>query len=518
MKKKLKITLMSSKILFSLIFLVTLVSCEYEFPEPTATQEPSSTQADFSNLIVLGSSNQAGFMDGALYNDGQLNSAGKLLSNQFYVVSNKAFNLPSINSRYGFNTLILPNNENRGRYELWFNQKNSRTPDRLSVPGEPISSFSGSLSEIQNLSVPGFRLAHFNQMGNFNLPLANRFGQQLNSKSLVNYANDQNASFFVIDPGIDDILGYALAGGSGTLNPTGTVADYQINDATATSVFSNELNSIINNLGLGGTNSSKSAVIANIPDITDFPYFHSSFYDITPYIENSQLARNRAYSATFNEIVLQYNNQPNLGDAMKRPFLDLAEDRRGNWGIVIVDPNLAPIVNFRARIAGRDTTVTLPSIRHMTPNELVVFEVSGLLGVGDFGLPLNPVPNNQSLTMVQINSIKQRIDEFNQIIKSLVDSKSNLALANIYSESKKLHEGRNRSLRTSPQGILINGLILRPNTIENGAFSADGIHFNPRGNAWFANIILKSINEKFNGNLPLLNVNSYRGNFFENNF
>ncbi|MFC2187327.1 hypothetical protein ACFCT7_08400 [Fulvivirgaceae bacterium LMO-SS25] len=509
---------MSFKLLFSLILLAVLASCKYEFPEPIAVQEPTSNQADFSNLIVIGSSNQAGYMDGALYNNGESNSVGKLLSQQFYIVSDNTFNIPSINSRYGFNTQIIPNENNRGRYELWFNQNNAIAPDRLSVPGEPISLFNEPLSNIQNLSIPGFRLVHFNQAGHFDLPHAARFGQQLNSKSLTDYANDQNASFYVIDSGLDDILGYALAGGSGTYNPTGIVSDYQINDATAPGTFANELSSIINGLGLDGSNSTKNAVIANIPDITDFPYFHSTYYDITPYIDNSQLARNRAYVTTFNEIILQYNNQPNLEEDKKRPFLDLAEDRRGNWGIVIVDPELEPIVGFEARIAGRDTVVTLPSIRHMTPNELVVYEVTDLLGIGDYGLPLNPVPNNQSLTMAQINNIKQRIDEFNQILESLINSQNNLALADIYSESKKLHEGRNRSLRTSPPGILINGLILRPNSIENGAFSADGIHFNPRGNAWFANIILKSINDKFEGTLPLLDVNTFRGNFFENNF
>ncbi|MFZ6664263.1 hypothetical protein [Peijinzhouia sedimentorum] len=511
---------MKHKLLFSLFFLsiMIVVGCKYEFPEPIVIQEPTSDQADFSNLIIIGSSNQAGYMDGALYNDGESNSVGKLLGQQFYMASDKPFNVPLINSRYGFNTQITPNENNRGRYELWFNQNNSLTPDRLSVPGEPISVFNGSLSEIQNLSIPGFRLAHFNQTSTFDLPLATRFGQQLNSKSLIDYANDQDASFYVIDPGLDDILGYALAGGSGTLNPTGMVTDYQVNDATATSLFANELTSIISNLGLSGSSSTKNAVIANIPDITDFPYFHSAYYDITPYIDNSQLSRNRAYVALFNEILLQYNNQPNLEEAKKRPFLDFAEDRRGNWGIVIVDPELEPIVNFQARIAGRDTLVILPSIRHMTPNELVTYEVTELLGIGDYGLPLNPVPNNQSLTLSQINNIKQRTQEFNQIISALVTSQDNLALADIYLESKILHEGRNRFLKFPPPGILINGLILRPNTVENGAFSADGIHFNPRGNAWFANIILKSINDKFEGNLPLLNTNTFRGNFFENNF
>jgi len=509
---------MSSKLLFIFILSAALLGCEYEFPEPIATQEPTSTQADFSNLVVIGSSNLAGYMDGALYNDGEANSVGKLLSKQFYIVSNRTFNNTSINSRYGFNTFISPNEENRGRFELWFNQRNSLSPNRLSVPGEAISSFNGSLSDIQNLSIPGFRLVHFNQTGEFDLPLAARLGQQLNSKSLVNYANDQSPSFFVIDPGLDDILGYAIAGGSGVLNPTGNVFNYEKNDATSVNLFANELSSIINQLGLGSGNSNRNAIIANVPDITDFPYFHSSFYDITPYINNSQLPRNRAYAADFNNIILQYNNQPNLPENKRRPFIDLAEDRRGNWGIIIVDPELEPVVNFQARIAGRDTLVTLPSIRHMTQNELVVFEVRDLLGTGDYGLPLNPVPNNQSLTINQINNIKLRTQEYNQVIKSLVDSHNNLALADLYAESKILHAGRNRFLRTSPPGILIDGLALLPSTTENGAFSADGIHFNPRGNAWFANIILKSINSKFDGTLPLLNTNIYRGNFFENNF
>ena len=50
-----------------------MVSCTYEFPE-NPIPEPTTGQADFSKMVVIGDGIAAGFMDGALYTRGQQNS------------------------------------------------------------------------------------------------------------------------------------------------------------------------------------------------------------------------------------------------------------------------------------------------------------------------------------------------------------------------------------------------------------------------------------------------------------
>lgn len=50
--------------------------------------------------------------------------------------------------------------------------------------------------------------------------------------------------------------------------------------------------------------------------------------------------------------------------------------------------------------------------------------------------------------------------------------------------------------------------------VSGGAYSLDGIHFNAKGNALLANEFLKSINQKYNSRIPLLNANLYKGIYF----
>jgi hypothetical protein len=48
-----------------------LASCSYDFPIDEI-QEPTSGNADFTKMVVIGDGIAAGFMDGALYDRGQL--------------------------------------------------------------------------------------------------------------------------------------------------------------------------------------------------------------------------------------------------------------------------------------------------------------------------------------------------------------------------------------------------------------------------------------------------------------
>jgi hypothetical protein len=64
----------------------------------------------------------------------------------------------------------------------------------------------------------------------------------------------------------------------------------------------------------------------------------------------------------------------------------------------------------------------------------------------------------------------------------------------------------------------VDGVPLDPDMDQDGAFSLDGIYFNQRGNAFIANAIIREINNQYEANIPTVIVNSFRGNYYENNF
>lgn len=494
---------------------IALIACSYQFPENPAIEPVSSTQADFSNTVFVGSSMLSGFMDGSLYNESENFGVSSLIANQINLGSTREFNFPKIESEFGLNTLHQSSSNNVGRFELRYQDSQSAFVSKLTRNSSGLTAHNESLSTFQGLAIPRFRSVHLNEVGTFNNPYATRFSQSLGNNSLVDFAMSQNPSFIVIDPGYEDILGFAIAGGTGSLNPTGDVTSYTQSDATPTHIFEAKLQTALQKLF---SSPNTKGVILNIPDFIDFPYFQYFRADITPFVSNSQLSRNRAYVAEFNKVILAYNLLASTPPNERRPTLDFAEDRRGNWGVVITDNDLPLIQNVALTIDGKDTVVSVPSIRHMTYEDFLLWNMDTQLGQNDLGLPLNPIPDNKILTKKETLLVKERISAYNEIISRLTNSTQNLRLVDINQASKKLHEGRNRFLEFEPSGETINGVVLNSTVVENGAFSADGIHFNPRGNAWISNFIISYINSIYGSNIQTLDVNAYRSNYFSTNF
>ena len=50
--------------------------------------------------------------------------------------------------------------------------------------------------------------------------------------------------------------------------------------------------------------------------------------------------------------------------------------------------------------------------------------------------------------------------------------------------------------------------------ISGGAYGLDGIRFNARTNALFANEFIKSINQKYNASYPMINATNLDAAFF----
>ncbi|WP_421944486.1 SGNH/GDSL hydrolase family protein [Pedobacter sp.] len=152
------------------------------------------------------------------------------------------------------------------------------------------------------------------------------------------------------------------------------------------------------------------------------------------------------------------------------------------------------------------------TVRTATVEDLIrlPFQSAGLFGVANsaglpYGLhPLNPIANNWVLDKDEVARVKDYVLSYNSTIKSLADSKS-LAIADTYSY-----------LNQVKTGIVLQGVSINSSFITGGAFSLDGVHLTPRGNAVIANVFIDAINGKYGSNIPVIDITQYGGVKFPN--
>ena len=143
-------------------------------------------------------------------------------------------------------------------------------------------------------------------------------------------------------------------------------------------------------------------------------------------------------------------------------------------------------------------------VRAATSEDLIrlPFQTAGLFGTGaiPYGLdPRNPIANNWVLDKDEIIRVKDYVNSYNSTIKSLANSKG-LAVADTYTY-----------LNMVKAGIAIQGININSAFITGGAFSLDGVHLTPRGNAVIANVFIDAINSKYNSTIPSIDITKYRG-------
>jgi len=152
------------------------------------------------------------------------------------------------------------------------------------------------------------------------------------------------------------------------------------------------------------------------------------------------------------------------------------------------------------------------AVRIATNEDLIrlPFQSAGLFGVPNasgipYGLhPLNPIANNWVLDKDEVLKVKDYVNSYNSSIKSLANGKG-LAIADVYNY-----------LNQVKTGIMVNGVGINSSFITGGAFSLDGVHLTPRGNALIANLFVDAINTKYGSTIPVVDVSQYRGIKFPN--
>jgi hypothetical protein len=228
--------------------IVLIFGCEPNIDVPA----PSSGGADFSNYIAVGNSLTAGYADGGLYDDAQMQSYPAIIAGQINKISPITFTQPDIPGN-GSGYIFL----------------SSLAPDLgIALPdGDWLNQLEGPFN---NLGVPGIRVKDISVAGYGSTQNANAYfyrmlgGKDANSTYLSVVA-ESVPTFFTCWMGNNDVLGYASSGGAfgiGGLPGTG------LNGLTDKAEFASLYTSLINAFG-----SNARGVVVTLPDITLAPFF-----------------------------------------------------------------------------------------------------------------------------------------------------------------------------------------------------------------------------------------------------
>ena len=439
------------KLVYAFPILIFFFSCKPEFKDP----EYNAGEINSFRFVTLGDDFSAGYADGALYHDAQKNSYAYILSEQFKKVSETNFVIPFVDA-----SSVGIGSSGKSKSVLGYSSDCLGVSSLKPVP----AAASGDAAVLSNNLFPTY--GPFGNMGVPGLKVIDAYRQ--------GYGNTTNGNPFfrrmASDPAITSVLEDAFIS-----DPTFFSIFLGINDVMAyamaggASDFISPVNGVVNagfesslrnSIVQLKSNGSK-GVISTLPDVTDFPYFTT--------IPANGLTLDSANAATLNSI---YNP---IGITFQ------------------VGANYFTM---------EDTAAGIFAVRKMNPGEKILLSIP-LDSVKCFKLgSVYPIPNRFVLNSTEIQNIQSAINDFNLVIRALAQE-YDLALVDSYSFFKSIKKG-----------IAFNGINLSAQFVSGGAFSLDGIHLNPRGNALLANEFIKAINLKYKSNFPEADATKYPGIFF----
>jgi lysophospholipase L1-like esterase len=220
---------------------------------------PTKGSADFTKYVAVGNSLTAGYADGGLYRESQLNSYPSILAGQFATVGGGSFVQPLFTEAQANGTGYLRLKKLPASATGLPTLDTAKT--QLAVRG---LSTAGALlytkftDANQNLGVPGIRMSDIlnPNYGSLN-PYLERLVATPTATTYFQYMSDNlnGATFFTCWLGNNDALGYATSGGDTPLTPT--------------ALFTTNFTAAMNKL----TEGNRKGVVIGIPSITITPYF-----------------------------------------------------------------------------------------------------------------------------------------------------------------------------------------------------------------------------------------------------
>lgn len=488
-----------------------------DFDQDVADIKVTNGDADFSRYIALGNSLTSGYRDGALYIDAQNESYPNIIAQQMKLAGGGDFKLPLMADNNG--GIVLGANIIQPT-KLYIQSFAKGAPVISKVNAVPTTSLATPLSgSFGNMGVPGAKSFHLVAEGYGNLanvasgkanPYFVRFASSA-STSVLKDAVAQKPTFFSLWIGNNDVLSYATSGGVGT-NQTGNynAATYGSNDITDPKVLAGSIKAIVE--GMKSAGASK-GVIANIPSVTDIPFFTTIPYNPVPLTkENAAVINGGLGRLTPILKVLKADGR-------------LQTLKEGQNPVLIKDESLKDLskpISFMLKQSGIPAELanflgdTFGQARHATSEDLILLTTKAEIGTpvtlpstipATYANMLNkhgityPLDDKYVLTKAEIEEIKATTTAYNAAIKSLADEYN---LAFVDANAKMVELGKN-------SGIKWDGVNYSAKFITGGAFSLDGVHLTGRGYAIIGNEFIKAINAKYNSTLPQVNPNKYSG-------
>ncbi len=455
---------MEKKIFYSVLSIVTIIGCKPTFEVP----EASKGNAPISSYVSIGSSYTAGFADGALSKEGQAASFPKLIAERFSEVGGGNFNIPYLTGSKGAYPDPLASNIfhtlSRLSLKVVFNCKGEEMllPQRISDIGDDDIKFDDPAHRIytsgniyHHFGIPGMKSFHAVLPGYaydayFEVDLFNPYFWRFASGIYTPLMQDvmtAKPSFYTLEIGMSDVMNYAIDGGigkkDGTLKP----------DLTSSDLFKLGIKTILDSM----QNKGAKGIIANIPDVLDFPYFRRIQYnsleiDATKAVElNSMYASDGlTFSAGKNPFVIKDNGKIRQLKSTELITLKTPVDslKCANWG----------------------GAVPIEDIYILTEDEIAL--------IGTY----TGIYNNLIIAEAQARGI------------SILD------LKDFFQQLKS--------------GITVSGIDLSTEFVKGGFFSLDGLHPTPRGQAMIANEFITMINKEYSATLALYDISGFQGAVF----
>jgi hypothetical protein len=478
------------------LFLLSLgvISCDSNDFDPILEQTEAEVTLntnglDFSKFVSIGASFTAGYTDGALFKAAQENSFPNILAKKF----GTDFKQPLMNDNigglvYGGATAQPP--------RFYFN---GAGPARL--PATPTTELTTVLAgPFNNFGAPGAKSFHLGVPGYGQLNPY--FGRMASSPTatIMGDALAQSPTFFTLSEiGGNDVLSYALSGGSGkdqkgNFDPS----TYGSSDITDPNVFASVFSGMVTALTANGAK----GVVANVPYITDLANFTTVPYNPVPLDAATAAAVNAGY-APYNAGVIAAYDALVQYQVVTREFADADIAKRtinfkaGQNAVVIVDSEGGTIFNFGSLVGvfPSPQVTGIPSYRHATADDLLILASSSFIGTTVGGNPqlINgvtvPLGDEWVLTPKEQSEIKTATDAYNTTIAAIAASNPNVALVDFKGV-----------LAEASVGIKFDGYTLNTKLVTGGLISLDGVHLTARGYALMANKILASMDAEFGSN------------------
>ncbi len=485
---------MNIKYIWLILIFIGFVACEDDKYDkgPEVPVEVIPGSADFSSYVAVGNSLAAGFTDGALFIAGQNNSLPNILSEKMALAGGGDFSQPLTDDNIG--GLLLGGNIIQNP-RLFFDGSGPAV-----LPGVPTTEVSNIIpGPYNNMGVPGAKSFHLLANGYGNIggvatgksnPYFVRMASSPNA-SVMEDALAQAPTFFSLWIGNNDVLSYALAGGSG-VNQAGNFdpSTYGPIDITDPIVFAQVYNGLVGGLMSGGAK----GIVVNLPYITTIPHFTTVPYNPVPLDAVTAGALNQGY-VPYNGGLLQLE----AGGAISAAERELRTINfvEGQNAVVIEDESLTDLSGFG-----------LPSYRQATAGDLLVLTSASFIGTSVGGNPLLinglsvPLADKWVLIPDEQTEIKIAIDNFNTTIK---DAAMNAGLA--------FFDANEMMQQLAGPGVASDGFLLNANLVLGGAFSLDGVHPTARGYALIGNEMLKAIDATYGSNFEEAGVLNDIGEF-----